>query len=80
MEDRPEALGGEDMESLGVGSATAAEIQHHKSLSEEARRVYSDLQMDEDVPKHKSLGLEKEKRWKAPTKRKAKTSGIFTLS
>ncbi|XP_052223990.1 centrosome-associated protein 350-like [Dreissena polymorpha] len=66
-DDRPETQGGDD--HIG-GGATAAEIQHHKALSEEARRVYSDLHMDNEDGRQRTTS-EKERHWKAPTKRKA---------
>ncbi|XP_053380669.1 centrosome-associated protein 350-like isoform X2 [Mercenaria mercenaria] len=74
-EERPETQGGEDYLRGGVGSATAAEIQHHKALSEEARKVYSDLHLD--IEESRTRSSEREKKWKAPVKRKApKTTEI----
>ncbi|XP_052789216.1 centrosome-associated protein 350-like isoform X3 [Mya arenaria] len=72
--ERPETQGGDDF----MTGATATELQQHRVLSEEAKRVYSDLQMEDDHPQSYgggSLGVasmgEREKRWKAPVKRKA---------
>ncbi|WAR30810.1 CE350-like protein [Mya arenaria] len=44
--ERPETQGGDDF----MTGATATELQQHRVLSEEAKRVYSDLQMEDDHP------------------------------
>ncbi|WAR30834.1 CE350-like protein [Mya arenaria] len=71
--ERPETQGGDDF----MTGATATELQQHRVLSEEAKRVYSDLQMEDDHPQSYgggSLGVasmgEREKRWKAPSSAK----------
>lgn len=46
--------------------ATATEIQHHRALSEEARKVYSDLHLEEHPDSHRGeRGMKAGKR-KAP--------------
>ncbi|KAL4219357.1 hypothetical protein ACF0H5_021937 [Mactra antiquata] len=65
---RPETQGEEDIQAR-VGSATAAEIQHHKALSEEARKVYNDLHIEDRESQRRYV--DHEKRWKPPVKRKA---------
>ena len=57
--------------------ATATEIQHHKALSEEARKVYSDLHLDDQMEGQRGG---REHRWKSSGKRKApKISGTAEL-
>ncbi|KAK3594699.1 hypothetical protein CHS0354_001651 [Potamilus streckersoni] len=53
-EERPEVVGEEQKAFSGIPSATALELEQHKALSEEARKVYSDLQLDaeERIAKH----------------------------
>lgn len=50
--------------------ATATEIQNHKALSEEARKVYTDLHLEDPTEGHKRSS-NKEHKWKNPVKRKA---------